>query len=156
MKRICSALYRKPMKWHASMRRRNISLAALCLVLLLVGMAPADMSKWVAEREWTQESRKSDSKSNVPVSISVESRQRGSPEVELYTTSWCRYCEKAREFFRSRNIPFTEYDIEKDKSAGRRKQKLDPAGGVPFAMVNGQAIRGFSETAYARALEGTR
>ena len=30
-------------------------------------------------------------------------------KVELYTTSWCPYCKKARDFFRSRGISFTEY-----------------------------------------------
>ena len=37
------------------------------------------------------------------------------PKVELYTTSWCPWCKKARAFFRSRGIPFVEYDIEKTR-----------------------------------------
>ena len=82
-----------------------------------------------------------------------KSEQRQTPAVELYTTSWCPYCKKAVNFFQSRGIPFTEYNIEKDKSAARRKRQMDPRGGVPFAVVNGQRIRGFSETAYLRALE---
>lgn len=80
---------------------------------------------------------------------------RQAPEVELYTTSWCGYCGKARDYFLSRGISFREYDIERDESAARRKRSLDPRRGVPFAVVNGQAIHGFSPTAYARALEMT-
>ena len=45
-------------------------------------------------------------------------------KVELYVTSWCRYCKKAKTYFRSRGIPFKEYDIEKDMAAARRKDKL--------------------------------
>jgi hypothetical protein len=46
-----------------------------------------------------------------------------------------------------------EYDIEKDKSAAKRKKLLDTRnGGVPFAIINEQRIQGFSEAAYARAL----
>ncbi len=72
--------------------------------------------------------------------------------VVLYTTSWCGYCKKAIAFFQSRNIPFTEYDIEKDHAAAERRSKLDPRAGVPFAVVNGQQILGFSPGAYERAL----
>ena len=75
-------------------------------------------------------------------------------EVELYVTSWCPYCKKASDFFRSRGIPFTEYDIEKDKSAARRKKRLTRETGVPFAIINGKAIQGFKKTAYERALRG--
>jgi glutaredoxin len=75
-------------------------------------------------------------------------------EVELYVTSWCPYCKKASDFFRSRGIPFTAYDIEKDKSAARRKKRLTKETGVPFAIINGKAIQGFKRAAYERALRG--
>ena len=75
-------------------------------------------------------------------------------DVELYVTSWCPYCKKASDFFRSRRIPFTEYDIEKDKSAARRKKRLTRETGVPFAVINGKAIQGFKRAAYERALRG--
>ncbi len=74
-------------------------------------------------------------------------------EVALYTTSWCPYCTKARNFFLSRDIPFTEYDVEKDRDAAARKKELDPRGGVPFAIINGRPIHGYSENSYERALQ---
>lgn len=77
------------------------------------------------------------------------------PSVELYGTSWCPYCKKASDFFRSRGIPFVEYDIEKDAQAAHRKQQLDSRRGVPLAVINGQPIHGFSTTAYERALATT-
>ena len=73
-------------------------------------------------------------------------------EVELYTTSWCGYCRQAREFFHLRGIRFTEYDIEVDEEAARRKQEIDPRPGIPLAVINGQVILGFSKTAYEQAL----
>lgn len=75
------------------------------------------------------------------------------PQVELYVTSWCPYCKKAEEFFRAQGIPFIAYDIEKDSSAARRKEQLDSRGGVPFAIINGQKIHGYSEGAYREALQ---
>lgn len=74
-------------------------------------------------------------------------------EVILYGTNRCPYCRKAKAFFISRGIDFTDYDIEKDKEAALRKKELDPRGGVPFAIINGRSIRGFSESAYERALK---
>ena len=74
------------------------------------------------------------------------------PEVELYVTSWCPHCKRAIDYLRSRRIAFTEYDIEKDKQAARRKSRLTGESGVPFAMINGQPVHGFTPVAYERAL----
>jgi glutaredoxin len=76
------------------------------------------------------------------------------PKVELYTTAWCVYCRKAREFFRSRGIAFIEYDIEKDEDAARRKNQMTDRSGIPFAVINGKQIHGFDRGAYIRALKG--
>ena len=72
--------------------------------------------------------------------------------VELYTTSWCSYCKKAKAFFRSKGIAFIEYNIEKDKAAQQRLLSLSKSRTVPFAVINGQQIRGYSASAYERAL----
>ncbi len=74
-------------------------------------------------------------------------------EVILFGTSWCPYCRKARDFFRARGIDFIEYDIEKDREAAIRKKELDTKGGVPFAIINGRSIHGYSESAYEKALQ---
>lgn len=74
-------------------------------------------------------------------------------EIILYTTSWCPYCKKALDFFRSRNIPYTEYDIEKDRAAAERMKQLSGKSGVPFAIINGQKISGYAPGEYERALQ---
>ncbi len=87
--------------------------------------------------------------SATPVSEQVESAES---TVELFTTSWCGYCKKARAFFDARGVSFVEYDIEKDPVAAQRKQEIDNRPGVPFALVNGQPIHGFAPKAYEKAL----
>ena len=72
--------------------------------------------------------------------------------VELYGTSWCPYCKKAKAFFLKRGIPFAEYDVEADAEAAQRKQAIDNSPGVPLVVINGQPIHGFSPAAYERAL----
>ena len=74
-------------------------------------------------------------------------------KVELYVTSWCGYCKKARSFLKANGIEFTEYDIEKDSNAAKRHRKLNRRGGVPVAIINGKKIIGFSKAAYESALK---
>ena len=78
---------------------------------------------------------------------------RKNVEVEIYTTSWCRYCRDAKRYFRSRGIAFKEYDVEKDRQAARRLKRYNPRGGVPVTVINGRPIMGYAPAAFARALQ---
>lgn len=148
------------------------------LVFSLYGTSTAEMYRWVDENGDTQitntpppqnlksseevkiyRERPEETQSPDPTPV-VKKNESKPPmvtkknhEVILYGTSWCPYCRKARDFFTSRGIDFTDYDIEKDKEAAIRKKELDPRGGVPFAIINGRSVRGFSESAYERALQ---
>ena len=73
-------------------------------------------------------------------------------QVELYVTSWCPYCHKAKAYLDQQGLEYRIYDIEKDAEAAKRKQQLTGRSGVPFAMINGVAINGWSKDAYAEAL----
>jgi hypothetical protein len=55
-------------------------------------------------------------------------------------------------FFGGYNIPFQEYDVETDANAALRMQKLGGGGGIPFAVINGSTIEGFSAYRYSSAL----
>lgn len=87
------------------------------------------------------------------VAPSRPNSDRKSIEVEIYTTSWCRYCRDAKQYFRSRGIAFKEYDVEKDRQAARRLKRYSPRGGVPVTVINGQPIMGYAPAAFARALQ---
>ncbi|MDO9046574.1 MAG: glutaredoxin domain-containing protein [Methylobacter sp.] len=79
--------------------------------------------------------------------------QAAAPKVDLYVTNWCPYCRKAMAFLRENDIAFNTYDIEQDIDAAARKKTLDPGySGIPLAVINGAAIRGFSEAKYQEAL----
>lgn len=73
-------------------------------------------------------------------------------KVEIFTTSWCRYCKDAIAFLRSNRIDYRQYDIEKDRQAAERMRSLGGRGGVPFAVINGNKLYGFSAESYKRAL----
>ncbi len=75
------------------------------------------------------------------------------PNVTLFSTAWCGYCTKARNFFKREKIMFSEYDLEKDPSArGKMAEMARKAGvspdslqGVPILFINGKAMAGYSE-----------
>jgi glutaredoxin len=71
--------------------------------------------------------------------------------VVLYTTEWCPYCAKARHFFRARDIPYTEYDIEKSVDAKRQYHHLGGRG-VPLILVGDRVIHGYDPKGVLRAL----
>ena len=75
------------------------------------------------------------------------------PVVEIYETTWCVYCKKAKNYFRSRGIKFATYDIDKDHEAARRMMSMTNKRAVPFVVINGKGIQGYSEQAYTLALK---
>ncbi len=91
---------------------------------------------------------------DVAVSVPKLVQQQGSsyPKVEIYVTSWCPSCKRALAYLRSKNIPFTAYNVEKDRDAYRRRMKLDSRNGVPLAVIGNSKLLGFSAAAYDRAL----
>jgi glutaredoxin len=76
-----------------------------------------------------------------------------SPTVEIYETSWCVYCKKTKDFFRSRGIDFVTFDIEKDQQAADRMRTFTNRRAVPYVVINGQGIQGYSVAAYEQALQ---
>ena len=75
---------------------------------------------------------------------------------EMYSTSWCGYCRKAREYFQAHGIPLIEYDIEADVVAAERKRQIDTRPGVPLVVINGQLIHGYAPARYEQALARQR
>ena len=60
----------------------------------------------------------------------------------MYSTSWCGYCNRARQHFKRNNIPYQEHDIEKSKKAARDYKKLKGRG-VPVILIGKRRMNGF-------------
>jgi glutaredoxin-like YruB-family protein len=78
----------------------------------------------------------------------------GGPTVEIFVTSWCPYCTKAKAYFESKGIAYTALDIEKDPAAAKRFQQYGQRG-VPLVIINGKTISGYSIAEYEKALAAT-
>lgn len=72
-----------------------------------------------------------------------------SKAVVMYATSWCPYCQRAREHFRARGIPYVEYDIEKDEAA-KQAYKAFGGRGIPVIFVGKRRMNGFSPEGFDR------
>lgn len=88
-----------------------------------------------------------------PASAARSVKGKPAPTVELFTTSWCPWCKKARAYFSSRGIKFTDHDIETEAGALRRKLGVDGDKSVPTAIIGGRVIKGYSPSEYQAALE---
>jgi len=73
--------------------------------------------------------------------------------VIMYSTSWCGYCKKAARHFRKNNIPFQEYDIEKNRKAAKTYKKLNGRG-VPLILVGKKRMTGFDANRFDRLYQG--
>jgi glutaredoxin len=74
-------------------------------------------------------------------------------DVEIFTTPRCGYCKQAKSWLNSQGVSYKEYNVETDSAAALRMRSLGGGGGVPFAMIKGQAVRGFNPLAYQAALD---
>lgn len=141
-------------------------LRGLCLIGLLTGplFAVAGIYKWVDDNGNVHFSDKPPAEvraSKVEVRINSysspnitaapvsqgQSKTAGSNRVILYSTSWCGYCKQARQYFRSNNIPFTEYDVE-TSARGKRDYAALGGNGVPIILVGNRRLNGFSIAAF--------
>jgi glutaredoxin 3 len=66
------------------------------------------------------------------------------PQVTVYTTDYCPFCEAAKGFLKRKNIPFEEIDV----TDGEKKAELKAKTGwrtVPQIFIDGELIGGFQE-----------
>lgn len=75
-------------------------------------------------------------------------------EVEIYTTSFCGECLKAKAYLREKSVVFEERDVEKNLE-WRRDFYARGGKGVPYLFVRGQAMHGFDAERFEK-LRGER
>lgn len=76
----------------------------------------------------------------------------GEPMLVMYGTSWCPHCKKARNWFKENDIPFREWDVEKDATGSRNYQQIRSTG-YPLIYVGYRRLQGFNEQVIRDALE---
>ena len=66
--------------------------------------------------------------------------------IQMYTTSWCGYCVRAKALLEQRGIAYEEIRLDDDDPAFR-KELFDLTGGwtVPQIVIDGRPIGGYTE-----------
>ncbi|MFW5425865.1 MAG: glutaredoxin family protein [Methylophagaceae bacterium] len=69
---------------------------------------------------------------------------QGRPKLVMYSTTTCGYCTRAREYFESKNIAFTELYIDSDLTAKQHYDSLEGSG-TPLIYIGYSRIDGFDK-----------
>lgn len=67
-------------------------------------------------------------------------------KVQLYTTSFCPFCVRAKALLRGKGVAFEEIDVTDDDQL--REKMVEMAGGrrtVPEIFINDRLVGGFEE-----------
>jgi glutaredoxin 3 len=69
----------------------------------------------------------------------------GAATVTIYSTPVCHFCHAAKDFFKEKNVEFTDYDVASD--AEKRQEMIDLTGqmGVPVIKIGDDIVIGFDE-----------
>ncbi|MBI2143875.1 glutathione S-transferase N-terminal domain-containing protein [Candidatus Woesearchaeota archaeon] len=75
------------------------------------------------------------------------------PDVTVYSTPTCPWCERAKAFLKENNIQYSEVNVAADQKA--LQHMVDKSGqmGVPVIEIDGQFIVGFDKNAMKKALK---
>jgi glutaredoxin 3 len=73
--------------------------------------------------------------------------------IAIYTTPTCSYCTVAKNYFREKQIPFTEYNVAQDLRRADEMVRKSGQMGVPVLDVNGKVIVGFNKPEIENALK---
>lgn len=125
------ALFRK---FHAGAKQRFYPLAALILLSLLLGGLPA-------AREYFS-----------GLGAAEGHGQYNNQPVIMYSTRWCPYCKKAREYFKRHQFSYVEYDIESSATNLENFRALN-GNGVPLILVGDRRMQGFSPQSFEALLK---
>ncbi|OGI76151.1 NrdH-redoxin [Candidatus Nomurabacteria bacterium RIFCSPHIGHO2_02_FULL_42_19] len=72
--------------------------------------------------------------------------------VTIYSTPSCHFCHIAKEFFKEKNITFTDFNVASDTE--KRKEMVEKSGqmGVPVIQIDNDLVVGFNKPVISKLL----
>lgn len=120
--------------FHTGAKQRFYPLAALVLLSLLLGGLPAARDFFSGSAE-----------------VEGHGQYNKSPVI-MYSTRWCPYCKKAREYFKRHQFSYVEYDIEASATNLENFRALN-GNGVPLILVGDRRMQGFTPQSFEALLQ---
>ena len=65
--------------------------------------------------------------------------------MQLYTTAWCGFCERAKQLLEERGIPYEEIHVDNDPAFRAKLLDLTGRWTVPQIIVDGKPVGGYVE-----------
>jgi len=67
------------------------------------------------------------------------------PNITIYSTPTCGYCQQAKQYLTSKNIPYSDVDVSVDRAKQEEMVAKSGQFGVPVIDVGGKIIVGFDK-----------
>lgn len=74
-------------------------------------------------------------------------------KVTVYSTSWCPWCTRVKDFLKQNKIAFKDVNVESDPRAAQEMASKSDQMGVPVIDIDGTIIVGFNEPEIRKALK---
>lgn len=72
--------------------------------------------------------------------------------VKVYSTPTCPWCTVAKNYLASKNVPYVDYDVSRDRNAAMEMIQKSGQRGVPVIDIDGNIIIGFDQQAIDRLI----
>ena len=76
------------------------------------------------------------------------------PRIQMYTTSWCPYCERARQLLTQKSVPFEEIDVDARPEARAEMRTRSGRTTVPQIFIGDRHIGGSDDLYELEAAQG--
>lgn len=67
-------------------------------------------------------------------------------KVEIYSTPTCHFCHLAKDYFASKGVIYTEYDVAADVTKRKEMVELTGQMGVPVIRIGDKIAVGFQQS----------
>lgn len=65
--------------------------------------------------------------------------------VKIYTTTYCGFCSRAKDFLRNKGVAYEEIDVTTDDAMRARLVELTERRTVPQIFIGEEAIGGYTD-----------
>jgi glutaredoxin-like YruB-family protein len=65
--------------------------------------------------------------------------------VTIYSTPTCGFCHQAKEYFKEKNITFTDFDVADDEKKAEEMIQKTGQTAVPVIVIDGEIVIGFDK-----------
>ena len=73
-------------------------------------------------------------------------------KVFVYSTTTCPYCHMAKDYFKTKGVEFTDYNVGEDEVKAKEMVEKSGQMGVPVIDIDGTILVGFRPAEFDRLL----